>query len=252
LAAGAAFCIAKYVTLREISNSNNSTSSTVQFKLDVNYYLSLSVTWLVFAIIILILLVIVILLLIFLFQRMRLAIQLIKEASKAVTQIFIALLFPTVPMLLQLVFLAYFVSVAVVLAASGKSLFKISSSNSTNTSSLNLTSLVNSFCDPKNAVYGKVCKFYKFGADPGQAYASAIGFFYQNQWLPQLFNVFMFFWVQSFLVGLNQMILAGSFATWYWSRGHAHLALFVSIKDAFVYHLGSVAFGYFLEILTTG
>jgi choline transporter-like protein 2/4/5 len=229
----------KYITL---SNSSSGSSSKVEFKLDINYYLSLSVTWLVFACLIVIVLIIVLLLLIFLVKRIRLAIQLIREASKAIAQMFVTLIFPVVPMLLQLGFLAYFISVAVVLASSGKALFRVTNSSSSN-SSFNLSAAIGSLCDPNNPVYGGMCKYYNFGNDPSDIYNTLIGFLYQYQFLPQLYNLFMFFWVQSFIVGLNQMILAGSFGTWYWSKAHAHCSLFVSIKDAIVYHMGSIAFG---------
>jgi choline transporter-like protein 2/4/5 len=240
------FCIMKYIN---ISASSTSTSSTIQFKLDINYYLSLSITWLVFACIIVVVLLIVLVLLVFLVKRIRLAIQLIKEASKAVAQMFVTLLFPVVPMALQLALLAYSVTVAVILAASGKSLFRVATTNTTNASTTtNGSSLAGSLCDPNNPVYGSTCKFYNFGYDSSQVYASVMGFFYEYQFLPQLYNLFMFFWLQAFIVGLNQMILAGSFGTWYWSKDHARCSLFVSIKDALVYHLGSVAFGNFCVI----
>jgi choline transporter-like protein 2/4/5 len=230
------------------SISTNFSSDIAEFKLDASYYLSLSVTWLVFAFLILIVLIVVVLVLIFLLRRLRLAIQLIKESSKAIAQMFYTLFFPIIPMFLQLIFLIYFVAVAVVLASSGKSLFKISTSNSTNSSSLNFTALtVGSLCSATNEATKAMCKYYSFGDDPNQAIFSAIGFFYKYQWLPQLFNLFMFFWVQSFIVAMSQMILAGSFATWYWSKAHARCALLVSIKDTFVYHLGSVAFGKYLK-----
>jgi hypothetical protein len=155
---------------------------------------------------------------------------------------FVTLIFPVIPMLLQLGFLAYSITVALILASSGKTLFRVSKANGTN-STFNLTSAIGSICDPNNPVYGDACKFHNFGYDPSQIYNSLMGFLYEYQFLPQLYNLFMFFWIQSFIIGLNQMILAGSFSTWYWSKAHAHCSLFVSIKDTVVYHMGSIAFG---------
>ena len=233
------YCINKYIVL-----NRSETSQTFQFKLDFNYYLTLSVTWLVFGIICGVLLLIILLLMLVLVKRIRLAIQLIREASKAIGSMFITLFFPLFPLLLQMGVLAYFIITAVILASSGKAIFRVANSK-------NFTNLTNSSvklgdtCDPNKLlnVNGAVCIFYNFGTDATQVYSSIINWLYNYQFVPQLYNLFMFFWFQSFIVGFNQMVLAGSFGTWYWSKSRARCSLFVSIKDTFIYHLGSVAFG---------
>jgi choline transporter-like protein 2/4/5 len=53
----------------------------------------------------------------------------------------------------------------------------------------------------------------------------------------------MFFWTQAFVIGFNQMVLASCFGIWYWSKSKERCIMFKGIKDTFVYHLGSVAFG---------
>ena len=71
--------------------------------------MSLSITWLVAGIILGVVLLVVLLLILFLIKRVRLAIRLIGEASRAVTSVFLTLLFPLIPLLLQIGLLAYFV-----------------------------------------------------------------------------------------------------------------------------------------------
>ncbi|CAF0895937.1 unnamed protein product [Brachionus calyciflorus] len=220
------YCIGRYLELKEKPPSN------VELKPDIQYYLSLSYTWLVAGIIAGIILLIVLLLILVLIKRLRLAIQIIKEASKAVTSVFISLIFPVIPLILQLGFLAYFIANAVILACSGTSLFRIAR----NTSNQSVGSPCQQGSSPD-------CIFYNFGFDSSTIYDSVISFLNTYQWVPQLYNLFMLFWVEAFIIGFNQMVLAGCFGDWYWSRSKSSCILFRSLKDTLVYHLGSIAFG---------
>ena len=233
------FCITKYIKLKDNPNSISNSTTSFQFTTDVNYYLSLSITWLVIGIIAAVVLFIVLLLILVLIKRLRLAIQLIREGSKAITGVFLTVLFPIIPLILELALLVYFIATAVYLACSGSALYRVT--NSTN--STNVTT--SQSCDPTLSfnTTGVVCLFYRYGVDANSYLDSALIFLNDYQWLPQLYNVFMLFWTEAFLMGLNQMILAGSFGVWYWSKSKSHCVLFTSIKDTLVYHLGSIAFG---------
>ncbi len=191
------YCISSYISIKNSGNEPNA-----EFRLEFNYYFSLSITWLIIGIIAAIVLLIILLLIIFLIKRLRLAIQLIREASKAVVSLFITLIFPIIPLLIQLGFLAYFLITAVILASSGKNIYKVA--NSTNSSIK-----IGDTCDINNLMNGVTCTFYTFGFDSTSMVNSVIDFLYNNQWLPQLFNFFMFLWFESFIVGFNQMVLAG-------------------------------------------
>lgn len=147
------FCVTKYISLRDNPNQG------FQLTTNLNYYLTLSTTWLVFAIIASVILFIILLLILVLVKRVRLAIRLIGEASRAVTTVFTSLLFPLFPMALQFAFLAYFVYNAVALACSGKNLFKVA--NTTNSSSANSSVKTGDWCDPSNVQQGVLCVFYK-------------------------------------------------------------------------------------------
>ena len=62
----------------------------------------------------------------------------------------------------------------------------------------------------------------------------------------QGYHVFGYLWTFFFLIGVNQVTLAGAFATWYWAldkRALPRLPVLKSFGRACRYHLGSVALG---------
>lgn len=108
------------------------------------------------------------------------------------------------------------------------------------------------------------CVFFRFGFDPklplsiksqsvAKYYSEAIEFLNDYQWLPQVYVIFMFFWLFAFIQGLNQMTLAGSFGTWYFTRFknidkrlENDLPLLTTLGSFFraiFYHFGTIAFG---------
>jgi choline transporter-like protein 2/4/5 len=236
------FCITQYLELR----TNSVSTSTFQVSLDYTYYLQLSSTWLAFGIISGIILIIIILLVLFLIKRLRLAIGLIGEASKAVSSLVLIVLWPILAFILQMAALAYNISVAVFLASAAKALYRV-----TNTTALsaNTTFKVGDSCTPAtfdNQSQNASCVFYRYGyGDPFSSVETTpvINFLNDYQWLPQFYNLFMFFWFQSFIIGFNQMVLAGCFSIWFWSKSKKCCIGCTSIKDTLVYHLGSIAFG---------
>ena len=64
-------------------------------------------------------------------------------------------------------------------------------------------------------------------------------------WL-QWFNLFGFYWGMNFVTSYGEMVLAGVFAKWYWTRDKTKIpcsALCTSIFNTTVFHLGTLAFG---------
>jgi hypothetical protein len=60
------------------------------------------------------------------------------------------------------------------------------------------------------------------------------------------YHVFGYLWTYFFLMGVNQITLAGAFATWYWSldkKALPRLPVLKSFGRTIRYHLGSVALG---------
>ncbi len=156
-----------------------------------------------------------------LFKRLRMAIQIICEASKAITSTVLSVFFPIIPLVLQLAFLLYYIAVAVYLACMGNALYKLASTNSTSSNSSNTTNITTFVatsvsCNPSlTASYltntsSYVCLFYRYGVDSADSYISqALVFLSDYQWLPQLYNIFMLLWTWAFMNGFNQMVLAG-------------------------------------------
>uniref|UniRef100_A0A2C9KIW3 Choline transporter-like protein n=1 Tax=Biomphalaria glabrata TaxID=6526 RepID=A0A2C9KIW3_BIOGL len=64
-----------------------------------------------------------------------------------------------------------------------------------------------------------------------------------------LFIFFMYLWLKNFVCGLNQLTLAGVFASYYWTLDKTTLPKYTLLKSfyrCFRYHCGSLAFGSFL------
>ena len=83
------------------------------------------VTWMIFLVIMAIVLVIILVILIFLRKRVKIAIELIEEASIAVGHMMSTLFFPLVPFIWQFLIIVWFVLVAIFLASSGVAEYKI-------------------------------------------------------------------------------------------------------------------------------
>lgn len=62
----------------------------------------------------------------------------------------------------------------------------------------------------------------------------------------QYYHIFGFLWTYAFLIGLNQVTIAGAIATWYWARDKRaipSMPVFRSFFRALRYNLGSIALG---------
>ena len=87
-----------------------------------------------------------------------------------------------------------------------------------------------SSCDPPI-----LCRFTKYTKQ-------GFGFVSWMQW----FNLFGFYWAMNFVTAYGEIILAGVFAKWYWTKHKSDIPVTTvcsSIFNATVYHLGTVAFG---------
>jgi len=206
-----------------------------------NQILAMKDTWLAFLIISAIALVIVVLLVIFLRNRIRIAVALIKEGSKAVGSITSTLIFPLFPWILQLLVSGWFVSVLLFLAGSTHPVYKAMMDDCN--------------CSVNGTVYrnGDVCDpdtFYNTFEDClNDCNASCVFFSHEKEkYVDYLhaFNIFGVFWGLFFVSALGQMVLAGTFATWYWTFNKSDVPFFtvaLSISRTFRYHLGTLAFG---------
>uniref|UniRef100_A0A8C3LTX6 Choline transporter-like protein n=1 Tax=Chrysolophus pictus TaxID=9089 RepID=A0A8C3LTX6_CHRPC len=183
--------------------------------------------------------IIIILMLIFLRNRIRIAIALLKEGSRAIGYIMSTLFYPIVTFLLIAICISYWAVTAVFLATSGEPVYKVMA-NQTLCKYANLT------CDPETFNTTNVTKLCP-GAQCTFAFYGGESLYHKYIFIFQLANAFVFLWLVNFAIALGQCTLAGAFASYYWaSRKPADIPLwplFSSFGRAIRYHTGSLAFG---------
>jgi solute carrier family 44 (choline transporter-like protein), member 2/4/5 len=241
------FCVNEYLYL---NNNNSDSENNIQFSLsnlfNLDYLLKLKETWLAFSIISGVVFLILFLIVIFLRKRISMAAELIKETSKAITSIPSALFFPILPFLFEVGIIFYCGSTALYLASSDKPIFKIIDTNINNTlNTTNLNYKNGDICNPvlfnvtklnatklnDSSLENLFCTFYEIGLDENalnflglpSVTTAVLKFINDYGFVPQVFVLFMFFWLISFSLALNEMTLAGSFGAWYWTRFKVHI-----------------------------
>ncbi|XP_051744292.1 choline transporter-like protein 2 isoform X2 [Ctenopharyngodon idella] len=237
IAYGIAHCSIKYVNLKD-SPGSNITLQQLGFQPDFSVYLHIRQTWLAFIIILAILELIIILLLIFLRNRIRIAVELIKEASRAIGFVMSSLFYPIFTFLLLTIVIAYWGVTAVFLSTSSEPVYKVFNET--------VCSHSRETCDPENFTLSQIkkdcpqseCLFAFYGGET--PYHKYLIFF-------QFYNVFLFFWCANFVTALGQMTLAGAFASYYWAfkkpTDMPAFPLCASLGRSLRYHTGSLAFG---------
>ncbi|KAB7504065.1 Choline transporter-like protein 2 [Armadillidium nasatum] len=192
-------------------------------------------TWLVFFIITVSLFIICLFILIFLRKRVKLAIALINEASKALGHMMSAVFFPLLPYLMHIVLLLIFCVIAVLIASAGKPIYRVVCNGDCSCSSLpeNSTCSPTSFstnCTKNEAI----CQFISYDVP---SYMSKL----------HIYNVFAVIWTMLFVSAFCEYVLAGAFASYYWSFNKpADIPATPVIRSLWRtcrYHLGTIAFG---------
>ncbi|CAL1537804.1 unnamed protein product [Lymnaea stagnalis] len=224
---GTYYSYSKYYELKSM-NVTSEFGLPQEFKLDFEYFLSQTKTWLAFGCTGATILIILLLIVIFLCSRIMLATKLISEASVAISHMWCVLFWPLVPFVLQFVVIAYWISSMIYISSMGAPEFY----NATNDVNALLSRLP---CDPEtNATLGDLCSFVKYGGD---TYKTAM----------LIFMLFMFFWLMNFVIALEQMTLAGAFASYYWAwdkeKDIPTFPLWSACYRSLRYHMGSLAFG---------
>lgn len=182
-----------------------------------------SETWLAILIVAGIVFVITFLTVIFLRRRITVAIALIKEGSKAVASNMTTLIFPVFPWIIQIFVILYAVYLMTLLASIGTPEYKVAdyrNNKERDTFACKCNGQVNdtigSFCTteefnkhcsigPNEPCIDKACIFV------GLKKSDLVQFF-------QGLNIFGFFWMIFFITAFSEMVLAGVFATWYWTK----------------------------------
>ncbi|KAG0443070.1 hypothetical protein HPB47_015320 [Ixodes persulcatus] len=205
---GSYYSFSKYVELRKGSDSSGGNlvqdfDVSISFTQNLRAYTANKNTWLFLGIVSAVILLILLILLIFLRKRIVIAIALIKEASRAVALMPSALFFPLLPYLLHLLLFAFWGSVAVYLASSGKADYKYMNMTAGNES---MTTKDCTFEDVNktSTIDGLKCQFAQYITN-------------QHLSRAQIYNVIGLIWGMFFIVGLGQVALAAAFASYYWA-----------------------------------
>lgn len=235
------YCLWNYVDLKDTE-----ATFTIHFAI-INFEFSKPKMFLAFGIIAAVILAIVLLILLILCQRIKIAIALIKEGSRAVGTMMFTLIFPLFPFILQVGVIGFWITVAVFLASTGRNqTFEFN--NKTEYTYSNGTWKYDEIKSATARYFGDLgCK-----EPTGNDTRSDICTFLKNQeenfvFYTQIYNLFMLFWLVNFCIALGQMALAGAFASYYWAfskpKDIPTFPLMGSVWRCFRYHLGSLAFG---------
>ncbi|KAL6107803.1 slc44a5 [Pungitius sinensis] len=231
-------CYWEYSILRG-KPGGNVTISDIGFHADFSIYLQLSQTWLIFMIALSVIEGIIFVILIFLRTRLRIAIALLKEGSRAISYIMSTLLYPIITFFLLAVCIAYWLVTAVFLASSGNAVYKVTAAD-------DKCMYANLACSPKTfsqtnitkVCPGSQCMFAFYGGESA---------YYRYILVLHLCNLFVFLWLVNFTIALGQCTLAGAFASYYWAlekpKDIPPCPLVSSFTRALRYHTGSLAFG---------
>ncbi|XP_067460909.1 choline transporter-like protein 5-A isoform X1 [Thunnus thynnus] len=208
---------------------------------DLQVYLQLRQTWIILLVSLGVTEASILLMLIFLRRRVRVAIALLREASKAIGHIMSTLFYPVITFLLLTVCISYWTVTSVYLASSGEAVYKVMSPDVS-------CPYANSTCNPETfnrsniskaeSCLGSQCLFAFYGGETS---------YHRYLFLLQLSNLLIFLWLVNFSLALEQCTLAGTFSSYYWAKRKPQdippCPLFSSFSRAIRYHTGSLAFG---------
>ncbi|KAK3735707.1 hypothetical protein QZH41_010152 [Actinostola sp. cb2023] len=237
-----------------LKSNANATSSVDIVLFGLDQYTNSVDTWYYLTIILGIILGILVLLLLALRKRIQIAIALIKESSKAITNMVFSLFFPLIPWLLQLILFGWFVSVLAFLVTAGSANYSTVDNNGT----------IKSPCDFTQVSYPKISPprhgtnvrnqaeitavSNKYGVLNNDTTCKFINFNDNNHiFRMQIYHLFGWFWIMNFIIALGQCVLAGAFASYYWAYDKKNDVPTFPVAASFYrtlrYHTGSLAFG---------
>ncbi|XP_031821007.1 choline transporter-like protein 4 isoform X1 [Sarcophilus harrisii] len=242
LAYGIYHCWKEYKILRD----KGAKISQLGFTTNFAAYQDVQETWLAALIMISILEGILLLLLIFLRQRIRIAIALLEEASKAVKHMTSTLFFPFLTFVFLLICVAYWVMTTLYLATSGQPQYGWWVSNDSDAS---CQDVINKTCNPLVNFSSQLN--FSIAKCPGLncqflGYSSS-GLVQRSLFNLQIYGILGLLWTLNWVLALGQCVLAGAFASFYWAFNKPQDIPSFPLSAAFFrtlrYHTGSLAFG---------
>uniref|UniRef100_A0A665UQF8 Choline transporter-like protein n=1 Tax=Echeneis naucrates TaxID=173247 RepID=A0A665UQF8_ECHNA len=227
-------CYWEYSTLRG-KPGTNVTISDIGFHTDFSIYLKISETWLIFMISLAAIETIIVVILIFLRSRLRIAVALLKEGSKAISYIMSTLFYPIITFFLLAICIAYWAVTAVY----PPNFYKVTSPD-------DKCMYANITCNPKTFSQTNITKVCP-GSQCMFAFYGGESVYHRYILVLHLCNLFVFLWLVNFTIALGQCTLAGAFASYYWALKKPNdipaCPLYSSFSRAICYHTGSLAFG---------
>lgn len=212
--------------------------------------------WLYSLIIFGLLLIITLLIIFVIRKRIRIAIAIIKEASKAITAIKSSIFFPILPGILYIIVTVLAGIIMLYLSSIGDFSFIMVHRMDNKTAFLR-EKCVCSGPQPKPYQLGDNCVPELFESycyienNPSKPCIQTSCSFKEiiksqkTQWFT-LLNIIGFLWVTFFISAYEDMVLACTFTIWYWTFNKKNIPkypLFKAIYITTVYHLGTLAFG---------
>lgn len=237
---GCVYTFLRWRKLADVPGAEEKINPLDAFTKGFDSFLELRQTWMIFFIILCVLGVILLLVVVILCKRLRVAIEVIDQASRAVTSTLSTLWFPILPWLLQLGTVAIFTTLALYIASMGKARYLVSALPPSCKSICGGYSF-NGTCEPDT--FEKTCQVQCPDAECRFVQYEKL------QIVPYLhaYNIFAMFWSLFFLSAMGEMVLAGAFSSWYWtfdkSKNLPPTPLTTSMSRALRYHMGTLAFG---------
>ncbi|XP_041369182.1 choline transporter-like protein 4 isoform X2 [Gigantopelta aegis] len=228
---GTYYSFTKYMKLKDV-DVTVAHGISESFSSNWDFVISSKDTWLAFGIILILIMVILLLILLCTCSKIRMAIALIKECSRAMGHMFSVLFWPLIPFAMLIAFCAYWLASMVFISSMSRSEF-YSTTNKTNDGVNYMLDRIP--CKPNDlSEENNICEFVKYG---GTEYVTYM----------QVFMCVMLFWIINFIIALNEVVVSGSFSSYYWAfhkpKDIPNFPVAASCWRAFRYHVGSIAFG---------
>ncbi|XP_023308871.2 choline transporter-like 2 [Lucilia cuprina] len=208
--------------------------------------------WLYVTMILGALLTIIVLIVIVIRKRIKIAVAIIKEASRAITNIKSSIFFPIFPAILNILVATMSIIILLHLGSIGDYSFIMARRNITETTEqcvctgpeLQKPYKLGDACDP--ALFEEYCRNEnnELCMQTSCSFNEIIKDRKTNWFM--LLNIFGVLWVTFFISAYEDMVLACTFSLWYWTFNKKNIPKFPLLKAMWittVYHLGTLAFG---------
>lgn len=173
-----------------------------------------------------------------LYDRIKLSIILLEQAAKAVFSVLSTLLWSPLIIILFILLTFLIIYIEMCLSTVGKPIFRSIINNETIPCLPNINSTQCIF----QQEYGYDSLVLN---DTDPITRGVIQFLVDNKQYFQWLNLFAYLWFSAFLFAFEEIVLAGVFSNYYWSKEQltTFFPLFYSLYITIRYHLGSIAFG---------